>query len=145
MSKGGELYVGKHIAGQIHHSSFLAGDSVMGAGEIRASGGKINWISGKSGHYKPGADHLMDVLNQLAKQGYPVRTAKVRLFRAGTDGKPLRDADGHTKDPGSPEGNIPHSRESMPVYVIAWEYMSDANVRKKYSMWGFGEKEQTGG
>jgi hypothetical protein len=65
ISEDGDWYARKgkmDIAmGKFHHSSFLAGGSVMLAGTIRTSPtGKLNYISNNSGHYSPGIDQLLD-------------------------------------------------------------------------------------
>lgn len=65
MSEKGKLYVGNHIKGMVHHSSFLSGANVMCGGEMRARMGKIDLLSAKSGHYQPGTEHLIWALNVL--------------------------------------------------------------------------------
>jgi hypothetical protein len=52
-SASAKLYIGSHIAGEQHHSSFLGGGAVSGAGEIAVVNGRIRLITCKSGHYKP--------------------------------------------------------------------------------------------
>lgn len=61
--KGNKEYVG------FHHSSFLAGGEVAGAGEIQVSGGQLTSISDASGHYKPKVEFLYQFLNELARKG----------------------------------------------------------------------------
>jgi len=58
MSEKGKLYVGNHIKGMVHHSSFLAGADVMCGGEMWARNGKIQFLSAKSGHYQPDKSNL---------------------------------------------------------------------------------------
>jgi len=58
ISDKGKLYVGNHIKGMVHHSSFLAGAEVMCGGEMWARNGKILFLSAKSGHYHPGRDNM---------------------------------------------------------------------------------------
>jgi hypothetical protein len=58
ISEKGKLYVGNHVKGMVHHSSFLAGADVMCGGEMWARNGKIVFLTAKSGHYNPGIEHL---------------------------------------------------------------------------------------
>jgi len=68
MDESGVLYAGNHIYGQMHHSSFLAGNDVLSGGEIRARNGKIEFLSGKSGHYQPPMQSLINALKKLENQ-----------------------------------------------------------------------------
>lgn len=68
MSAEGNLHVHSHSVGHYHHSSLLAGGQVAGAGELRVRGGRITWLSNKSGHYHPGRKQLMQVLAMLQKK-----------------------------------------------------------------------------
>ena len=53
-----------------HHSSVLAGGAVAGAGELELDyEGYVKKISNKSGHYKPGAAQMIQLLEELARQG----------------------------------------------------------------------------
>ena len=49
-------HVGK--INKFHHSSFLAGEAVVGAGEWIVREGKLLQISANSGHYRPSMDHF---------------------------------------------------------------------------------------
>lgn len=69
MSAEGNIHVGSHVVGHYHHSSLLNGQPVACAGEIEVVDGYIKWLSNKSGHYFPNADHLVQVLHQLQKKG----------------------------------------------------------------------------
>ncbi len=69
MSATGNLHVHSHSVGHFHHSSLLAGAPVAGAGEIEVQRGLITWLSNKSGHYRPGRDHLLQVLGMLQSKG----------------------------------------------------------------------------
>lgn len=65
-----KLYSGSSILGQFHHSSFLAGEAISGAGEIRTNqDGEIVWISDKSGHYRSGKNETINILNYFNKKG----------------------------------------------------------------------------
>ncbi len=65
ISEKGKLYVGNHVKGMVHHSSFLAGANVMCGGEMWARNGKIVFLTAKSGHYNPGVEHLSWALRVL--------------------------------------------------------------------------------
>lgn len=69
MSCSGHLHAGSHSVGHRHHSSFLGGAPVFGAGEIKAEGGRITFLSNKSGHYVPGRNQLLAVLAMLQQGG----------------------------------------------------------------------------
>jgi len=65
MSEKGKMYVGSHVKGMLHHSSFLAGADVMCGGEMKASMGKITYLSSKTGHYRAGTEHMVWALSVL--------------------------------------------------------------------------------
>lgn len=50
---------------KFQHTSFLAGTDVLGAGEWFVEGGTLKQISGRSGHYQPTLDHLLQALRDL--------------------------------------------------------------------------------
>ncbi len=56
-----------HIAklGRIHHSSFFGGEAILAGGIWVVEKGDIKWISGESGHYKPGLGPLIVALRRL--------------------------------------------------------------------------------
>lgn len=52
--------------GVVHHSSFMAGQAVKAAGHMTfQGGGKLEKINLNSGHYKPKAEHMKNVLRLL--------------------------------------------------------------------------------
>jgi len=77
MSPTGNLHASPHSVGHRHHSSLLAGAEVAGAGEIKVLGGKLVHISNKSGHYAPGAAHLLQALFLLNKRGVDLNQTRV--------------------------------------------------------------------
>jgi hypothetical protein len=86
MSEQGNIHVSAHSVGHRHHSSLLAGADVSGAGEIKVLGGRLTHISNKSGHYGPGAAHLVQVLYLLQKRGVNLSQTQVTFMSAnGTD------------------------------------------------------------
>ena len=65
MGKDGTFYATSHKIGLFHHSSFLGGGDVAGAGEMKVVGGTLQFITNKSGHYWPGDQELAQTLNEL--------------------------------------------------------------------------------
>lgn len=76
MDKKGNLYVyenGPLASCRVHHSSFVDGEPVTGAGHFRIQQGEITYASNCSGHYHP-TDLLLDqVLEVLNKNGVEVK------------------------------------------------------------------------
>ncbi len=73
MDSQGNLYASSdHVVGEFHHSSFLAGGPVAGAGEIVVRDGRVILITDRSGHYQPPPQYLQQVLDQLESQGVDV-------------------------------------------------------------------------
>jgi hypothetical protein len=79
MSASGKIYAGEHKTGTIHHSSFLAGRTVLSAGEIKVVGGQVKGLSNLSGHYQPKPWTLMHVLHRLKSYQVPLGDIKIRL------------------------------------------------------------------
>jgi hypothetical protein len=85
ISTDGKMYVGPYETGKKHHSSFLSGAPVIGAGEIQTDAeGKILMISSKSGHYKPTAMQLHNTFDFLKAHG--VNLSKVKLIENNESG-----------------------------------------------------------
>jgi len=70
MDGDGNLYASlNQQVGHTHHSSFLGGRPVVGAGEIEVHQGKMVAMTDQSGHYQP-LPHMNDrVLGSLRGQG----------------------------------------------------------------------------
>jgi hypothetical protein len=66
LSPDGDFYTGSHKVGEFHHSSFLSGEPVKAAGEWQVSNGQIDYITGKTGHYRCDVNALLLALRQLA-------------------------------------------------------------------------------
>lgn len=79
----GTLLAGEHAAGELHHSSFVAGDAVRCAGMIRVSGGKVDMISSNSGHYRPSEGNLRQLASRLNDRRVFTAFAYARFFRDG--------------------------------------------------------------
>lgn len=81
MDRDGNLYASMfQEVGRFHHSSFLGGKPVAGAGEIEVRDGVPTLINRKSGHYQPSDEHLSQVRDMLQQQGIDI--SKI-LFGAG--------------------------------------------------------------
>jgi hypothetical protein len=98
------FYTNSHTRGEFHHSSFLSGKSVGGAGEWVVTNGKLKIISGKTGHYKAGCDELAAAIAVLHKRGVKVMSAKVLVY----------------------------DDKSAEHLLNAWEFMNNKDLRKAY-------------
>jgi hypothetical protein len=82
------FYGAPGVVSQRHHSSFLAGAPVMAAGELATdAGGKLQWISASSGHYKPTIQHLRNAVTALSDNGISPVSFKVRAKELRFDAK----------------------------------------------------------
>ncbi|WP_188827588.1 hypothetical protein [Nocardia camponoti] len=82
MDRNGRIYSAPHhILGQFHHSSFLAGRPVAGAGEIEVRQGRVVLISDHSTHYRPAREFTAQVLDSLNKQGIPAEEITVEFHQ----------------------------------------------------------------
>ncbi|MEQ1750590.1 MAG: hypothetical protein ABL974_14280 [Prosthecobacter sp.] len=69
----------------VHHSSFLAGEAVAGAGEMKIDDtGFLKEVTDRSGHYKPGEAQTAQTLGALEEKGVNLNNVKFTLDR-GTD------------------------------------------------------------
>jgi hypothetical protein len=74
MDAGGRLFAAQHKVGLFHHSSFLAGGNVSGAGEIKVVNGTLEGITNKSGHYTPTTSEMLQVFAELTHRGVDITT-----------------------------------------------------------------------
>jgi hypothetical protein len=81
MDKEGRLYAAQHKVGLFHHSTFLAGGVVAGAGEVKVEHGTVKTITNKSGHYLPTAAEMVQVLEELKDRG--INLASVEYIPMG--------------------------------------------------------------
>lgn len=66
-----------------HHSSFLGGKPVAGAGEMKVEHGRLVEIDDNSGHYTPHGEFLNQVLVQLQRDGADLGKLKVGVRKGG--------------------------------------------------------------
>lgn len=78
MDQAGTLYAGSHIVGYFHHSTFLAGAPTRAAGELIVTNGKVQVLTGKSGHYKPSEEEVLSAVNVLLGAGVMPANAIVK-------------------------------------------------------------------
>lgn len=60
------------VADDFHHSSFVAGEPVAGAGLMRVREGRIIMINDRWGHYRPRSDVFRQVFDRLEDLGADV-------------------------------------------------------------------------
>jgi hypothetical protein len=96
MDGNGHLYASEHRLGIFHHSSFLAGGDVAGAGEIKVERGVVKSVTNKSGHYTPTSEEMVQVFEELEARG--VNLAAVEYIPIGLPDM-FGNVDLHNKDP----------------------------------------------
>jgi hypothetical protein len=70
MDRAGNVYTSmEQKVGYMHHSSFLGGRPVAGAGELVVKDGTLMLLSDKSGHYHPPRGMTYEVLDELRARG----------------------------------------------------------------------------
>ena len=63
---------------RFHHSSFLAGAPVFGAGEMQVAAGKLDVLTAQSGHYRPTHKEMVQTVRRLSENG--VRFYRIALW-----------------------------------------------------------------
>jgi hypothetical protein len=94
MSPEGELYASSHDQDRgWFHSAFMGGKPVRAAGELWARNGKLYVMTDKSGHYKPGIQHLVDAARELNNQGLDISSLQIwaRHTLGGMAPRPFHD------------------------------------------------------
>jgi hypothetical protein len=75
------FYTASHDVSTFHHSSFLAGMPVLGAGEWSIDRGRLIAISNKSGHYRPGFEEMFRAMLRLKVNGVDMSSVSVHWIR----------------------------------------------------------------
>jgi hypothetical protein len=88
ISPDNKIYVGTYVRREFHHSSFLEGGAVKGAGEFYFKDGVLKRISSKSGHYWP--DEITILRSLFTLKGAGIDLSKVGLTLL-TEGEPPHD------------------------------------------------------
>ncbi|MFC5404961.1 hypothetical protein [Cohnella soli] len=65
---------------RFHHTSFLAGQDVAGAGELQVRDGQVELVSDASGHYMPESRQMMQTVQQLQKNKVSVEQLGVEFI-----------------------------------------------------------------
>jgi hypothetical protein len=79
LSPDGHFYASADQAvGEFHHSSFLSGGDVAGAGEIVVQNGRVTEISDQSSHYRPTHAQVWQTMDYLRQQGVDLSTVNYR-------------------------------------------------------------------
>jgi hypothetical protein len=89
VSISGDFYSGPHSEGRAqgrsgeYHSSYLAGNVVLCAGEIRIKDGVVSHINNNSGHYRPSGSNLARAVEALAVEGVNIKNVLVKSVAPG--------------------------------------------------------------
>ncbi len=76
----GQVLAGKYVRGRFHHSSLVAGENVIGAGEMAFdASGRLTQISDKSGHYMPDRVRVLQGLDAIANTGVDLSNVDLKL------------------------------------------------------------------
>ncbi|WP_299587344.1 hypothetical protein [uncultured Microbulbifer sp.] len=80
------FYVGRKNIGHFHHSSFLAGGPVLGAGTIVLGAGyQVLEVNNHSGHYQPGPLEMKRVALAISSLGGDLTQIPFRISGTGND------------------------------------------------------------
>lgn len=80
MDQYGNFYAStEHAPGWFHHSSFLAGGPVAGAGELEVTQGRLVALSDQSGHYRPPQALTNQVVGVLRGAGVKIDDGQVEI------------------------------------------------------------------
>lgn len=75
-----QLYIHRHVVGQVHHSTSQAGRPVIDAGMMSILNGRIAYIESKSGHYKSNFEQTRHTLAFLVKGGVDLRKVYISRY-----------------------------------------------------------------
>lgn len=78
MDENGNIFASNYQeVGRFHHSSFLGGGPVSGAGELKVTNGVPELLTLRSGHYKPTPEMTQAVFSRLQDMGVNVSNLKI--------------------------------------------------------------------
>lgn len=86
MDRDGKVYTGSYAKSEFHHSSFLAGGWSMSAGVMKITRGQIESVCPDSGHYQPGKQQMLNLVERLKTYNVNLQKLTVKLFSYETDG-----------------------------------------------------------
>ena len=75
-----ELFAGETVFEKFHHSSFLEGRPVLGAGQIQVNNGTLLKVTNDSGHYRPDLSRHYNTLLFLKKSGLVLSSFKSKAL-----------------------------------------------------------------
>jgi hypothetical protein len=75
-----EMYAGEPVFQKFHHSSFLQGRPVLGAGTIEVKKGTLLKVTNASGHYRPDLSRHYNTLLFLKRKGLVLSSIKSTAF-----------------------------------------------------------------
>lgn len=80
VDRHGNIYASNYqVPGFFHHSSFLAGRPVAGAGELEVVDGQLRVISDSSGHYLPSRFYTQQTVNYFRSLGIHIDDSQVEV------------------------------------------------------------------
>lgn len=80
VSRDAVLYANQGIGGTFHHSSFLGGMPVLGAGQLIVEEGRLTMVSNSSGHYRPDPARHFNALLFFRRKGVDLSTVRSVLY-----------------------------------------------------------------
>lgn len=81
----GQFYGGTQVLNSFHHSSFLGGAAIRGAGELFVDeNGSLFAISNNTGHYEAGPNEMLNVLKLLSVNGINLNKVTLKLYNHDT-------------------------------------------------------------
>ncbi len=128
MDERGNIYTHPfNEVGKFHHSSFLAGDPVLFAGNIIVLDGEIKYIDNLSGHYKPRAEAIQIALNKLTVLRVDVSNVEIARVAESEESKKLGAGARKKSDPDNKakKKEVPKAEEPYGVYFMPVDYLSD--------------------
>jgi hypothetical protein len=75
----------------LHHTSFVDGQPVKAAGEWHVVRGKLQWLSGASGHYHTTGANLQVAIRVLETQGIKAKSYKIKFWRRDKNNEKVED------------------------------------------------------
>ncbi|TXG49348.1 hypothetical protein EZV62_025223 [Acer yangbiense] len=93
--------------GSFHHSSFLAGGTILAAGRLVAEDGKLKSVSAYSGHYRPTTENLGSFLAFLKENGVNVDEVQVLSPTEDNECSLIRESDQIRTNPEPPKLHAP--------------------------------------
>jgi hypothetical protein len=81
------LYAGPKVRGHFHHSSFLSGGAIVGAGNLAIEKGILKSIKPHSGHYMPSCEEFLKLLELFKSWGVNMDNVELGKIKPPKDKK----------------------------------------------------------